>query len=109
MGGPPSRGTAWAQQPRFRPPPALPAPACEAGAHLLQRVVLGIRRAQNNTATTHVSIWRRAALASGIHTEAFHDHVLASTGVAVTIGVDEAAGGNGALVFSLEVDFERGD
>eukprot|EP00850_Spirogloea_muscicola_P005728 SM000026S08977 [mRNA] locus=s26:861309:884420:+ [translate_table: standard] len=97
-------------QPAVRPPPALPAPACEAAAHLLQRVVLGIRRAQNNTATTHVTIWRRAALASGIHTEAFRDHVLASTGVAVTIGEDyEAAGGEGAHVFSLEVDFERGD
>eukprot|EP00850_Spirogloea_muscicola_P004223 SM000018S03588 [mRNA] locus=s18:126645:145823:- [translate_table: standard] len=97
------------RQPVLRRPPALPAPAFQAAAHLLQRVVLGIRRAQNDTATTHVTILRCAALASGIHTEAFRDHVLASTGVAVTIGVDEAAGGDGALVFSLEVDFERGD
>eukprot|EP00850_Spirogloea_muscicola_P000239 SM000001S04641 [mRNA] locus=s1:1473268:1474203:+ [translate_table: standard] len=42
--------------------------------------------------------------------EAFRDHILASTGVAVTIGVDyTAADGDDALVFGLEVDFERGN
>eukprot|EP00850_Spirogloea_muscicola_P025915 SM004792S16805 [mRNA] locus=s4792:320:1097:+ [translate_table: standard] len=41
--------------------------------------------------------------------EAFRDHVLASTGVAMTMSVDTAADGDGALVFGLEVDFERGD